>query len=65
MKGISRTRAVGGSLIVTIPSEIVRAERLGENQEIEIEVRRKRKDFSEAMKSIGKFTSEDRMEDRE
>ncbi|MBU0761031.1 MAG: AbrB/MazE/SpoVT family DNA-binding domain-containing protein [Nanoarchaeota archaeon] len=64
MKSLTRTRAIGGSLVVTIPAEIVKGEILRENEVVEIEVSKPRKDFFGALKGIGKFTEEDRMEDR-
>lgn len=65
MKSLTRTRTVGGSLMVTIPIEIVRTQGISEGEEIEIEVRKKKKDFFGALKGISAFTREDRMKDRE
>ena len=64
MKSLIRTRAVGGSLVVTIPVEIVKEESLNEGEVVEVEVKKPRKDFFGALRGIGKFTEEDRMEDR-
>jgi len=64
MKSLTRTRAVGGSLIVTIPREIVKEQMLRENELVEIEVKKQRRDFFGVLKGIGKFTEKDRMEDR-
>ena len=64
MKSLTRTRTIGGSLVVTIPSEIVKSEVLRENELVEIEVSKPRKDFFGALKGVGKFTEKDRMEDR-
>ncbi|MEK6895079.1 MAG: AbrB/MazE/SpoVT family DNA-binding domain-containing protein [Nanoarchaeota archaeon] len=64
MKVVTKTRSVGGSLVVTIPSEIVKEEMLKENEVVEIEVKKHKRDFFGALKGIGKFTEEDRMEDR-
>jgi len=61
---ITKTRKIGGSLVVTIPREIVRAERLVENQEVEIKIRKRRKDFFGALKEIESFSESDRMQDR-
>lgn len=65
MNAITKTRAVGGSLVVTIPIEIVREEDLREDEVVEIQVKKKRKSYFGAFKGIGKFSEEDRMEDRE
>ena len=64
MKSLTRTRSVGGSLIVTIPREIVKEEMLEEDELIEIEVKKHKKDFFGVLKGIGKFTEKDRMRDR-
>ncbi len=61
MKSLTRTRAVGGSLIVSIPSAIVKNERLKEGELVEIEVRKPRKDFFGALKGVGPFTKEDEL----
>ncbi|MBI4018404.1 MAG: AbrB/MazE/SpoVT family DNA-binding domain-containing protein [Candidatus Aenigmarchaeota archaeon] len=58
-KAIVRAKKIGGSLMVTIPKEIVEEESIRENQLVEIEVKRKRKDFFGALKGIGPFTKED------
>lgn len=61
MKALTRTRSAGGSLIVTIPSEIVKSENLRENELIEVEVRKPKKDFFGALKGVGPFTKEDEL----
>lgn len=61
MKTISKTRAIGGSLVVTIPSEIVKNEMLKENELVEIEVKKPRKDFFGALKGISPFLEEDEL----
>lgn len=65
MTTITRIRALGGSLAVTIPIEIVREQGLKEDEVVEIEVKKHKKDYFGALKGIGKFTEKDRMEDRE
>jgi len=61
MKTLTRTRAIGGSLVVTIPKEIVREEFLKEGELVEIEVKKTKKDFFGALKGIGSFTKEDEL----
>ena len=61
MKTLTRTRAIGGSLVITIPKEIVREESLGEGELVEVEVEKVRKDFFGALKGIGPFTEEDEL----
>lgn len=64
MKTLTRTRAVGGSLIVTIPKEIVKEESLKEGELVEVDVEKVKVDGFGIFKGMGKFTREDRMEDR-
>jgi antitoxin component of MazEF toxin-antitoxin module len=64
LKTLARTRKIGGSLVVTIPIELVKEEQLEENELIEISVKKPRKNYFGALKGIGSFTSEDRMKDR-
>lgn len=61
MKSITKTRAVGGSLIITIPSEIVKSEMLRENELVELELKKVKKNFFGALKGIGSFTEEDEL----
>ncbi|MEK6850441.1 MAG: AbrB/MazE/SpoVT family DNA-binding domain-containing protein [Nanoarchaeota archaeon] len=64
MVAITRIRTLGGSLAVTIPIELVRMQGLKEDEIVEIEVKKHKKDYFGALKGIGKFTDKDRMEDR-
>lgn len=59
MKTITRTRKIGGSLVVTIPNEIVKEEGILEGEIIEIDIEKPRRDFFGALKGIGSFTKED------
>lgn len=61
MRSLTRTRAVGGSLIITIPAEVVKEEKLREDELVEIEVQKVKRDFFGALKGIGRFTKEDEM----
>jgi len=61
MRTLARTRAVGGSLIVTIPKEIVKEEDLREGELIEIEVERPRKTFFGVARGVGPFTKKDEL----
>ena len=61
MKNITKTRAVGGSLVLTIPSDIVKTQMIRENELVEIEVRKLKKDFFGTLKGIGPFTEEDKI----
>lgn len=60
MTAITRVRALGGSLAVTIPIELVREKNLKEDEVIEIEIKKHKKDYFGALKGIGKFTRGDK-----
>lgn len=60
IKTLATVRRIGGSLVVTIPKEMVREEQIEENEVIEIYVKKPRKDYFGALKGIGSFTREDR-----
>jgi len=64
LKTLARTRRIGGSLVVTIPIELVKEEQIEENELIEISVKKPRKSYFGALKGIGSFTKKDRMKDR-
>lgn len=64
LKAISRIRSIGGSLVVTIPREIVKEKSFNEGELVELEIEKTKKDFFGVLKGIGHFTSKDRMEDR-
>lgn len=61
MKSITRTRAIGGSLVVTIPKEIVKEETLTEGEVVSIEVSKIRKSGFGILKGIGKFAENDEL----
>ena len=65
LKSISRVRSIGGSLVVTIPKEIVREKSILEGELVELKIEKPKEDFFGVMKGIGSFTRKDRMEDRD
>ncbi|HLC36744.1 MAG TPA: AbrB/MazE/SpoVT family DNA-binding domain-containing protein [archaeon] len=62
MTSPARTRKIGGSLAATIPKEIVKGLQLREDELIEIEVKKIKKSYFGALKGIGPFTHEDRLD---
>ena len=64
-KSLSKIRSVGGSLVVTIPKEIVREKCLNEGEVVELEIEKPKKNFFGALRGIGAFSHEDRMKDRD
>lgn len=66
MVALTKTRSLGGSLAVTIPVDLVRKEGLKEDELVEIEIKKVKKDYFGALKGIGSYKrKEDRMKDRE
>lgn len=59
MKTIARTRKIGGSLVVTLPKEIVKEEALQEGEIIEIQVEKIKKSAFGILKGMRSFTKED------
>ena len=60
MEALSKTRTIGGSLVVTIPKNIVDEEGLLPNQTIIIEIKKIRRSGFGMLKGIGPFTKEDK-----
>ena len=59
MKTIVRTRKIGGSLMVTIPKEIVKEEAIGEDEVIEIQVEKIKKSGFGIFRGMRSFKKED------
>ncbi len=57
-----KTRATGGSLVVTLPKEIVEQEDLKEGELILIEVKKLRKSGFGLLRGVGKFTKKDELD---
>ncbi len=60
-KCLTRTRRVGGSLIVTLPKELVETQKIKENEFLEISVKKCRKKGFGALKGMTPFTVEDEL----
>jgi bifunctional DNA-binding transcriptional regulator/antitoxin component of YhaV-PrlF toxin-antitoxin module len=56
-----KTRKVGGSLIVTLPKEIVESKKIREGEIVEITVKKIRVDGFGALRGISPFTVEDEL----
>ena len=61
---VARTRRIGGSLVITIPSIVAKEENLHEDEIVEVKIKKRKVDGFGALKGIGLFTRKDRMEDR-
>ncbi len=61
MKNIARTRRVGGSLVVTIPKEVVKEEGIMEGEAVLLEVGKLKKSGFGALKGMRAFRKEDEL----
>ena len=62
---LAKTRKVGGSLVVTLPKELVESEKIKEGEIIEIKVKKLRKKGFGILKGVGPFTAEDELKTHE
>lgn len=57
----TKTRKVGGSIVVTLPKAIVESQQIKEGEIIEISVKKVRKDGFGILKGVGPFSAEDEL----
>lgn len=62
MKSLARTRKIGGSLMVTIPKELVKEESLVEGELVEVSIEKARKSGFGILKGIGPFKEKDELD---
>lgn len=60
-----KARRVGGSLVVTLPKELVEEKRIREGEILEIRVKRVRKDGFGVLRGMASFTVEDELKAHE
>ena len=58
---LAKTRKVGGSLVVTLPKELVATEQIKEGEIVKISVKKLRKEGFGILKGVGPFTAEDEL----
>lgn len=58
---LAKTRKVGGSLVVTLPKELVETEKIKEGEIVKIRVKKLRKDGFGILKGMAPFTFEDEL----
>ncbi len=58
---LAKTRKVGGSLVVTLPKELVEAEKIKEGEIVKIRVKKLRKEGFGILKGMAPFTVEDEL----
>jgi bifunctional DNA-binding transcriptional regulator/antitoxin component of YhaV-PrlF toxin-antitoxin module len=56
-----KTRKGGGSLVVTLPKELVESEKIKEGEIIEISVKKLHKESFGILKGVGPFTAVDEL----
>jgi antitoxin component of MazEF toxin-antitoxin module len=61
LMSLAKTRKVGGSLVVTLPKELVASKKIKEGEIVEILVKKVRKDGFGAFKGLSSFTAEDEL----
>lgn len=61
MKTLAKIRRIGGSLIVTIPKQVVEVEDLEPKMIVEVEIEKVKKSFFGMAKGVGSFTKGDEM----
>lgn len=61
LMGLAKTRKVGGSLVVTLPKELVESKKIREGEVVEITVKKVRKDGFGVFKGMKRFTVEDEL----
>ena len=61
MESLTKTRKVGGSMMVTIPREIVESESIVEGEIVKIRLEKVRKSGFGMLRGIGKFSKEDEL----
>ena len=64
-KSLTKTRKVGGSLVVTLPKKLVESQKIKEGEVVEVTVKKLRKAGFGSLKGIGPFTAEDEMNTHE
>ena len=60
-KALTKTRKVGGSLVVTLPKELVEGQKIKEGEVVEVTVRKFRKEGFGVLKGVKPFTAEDEL----
>jgi bifunctional DNA-binding transcriptional regulator/antitoxin component of YhaV-PrlF toxin-antitoxin module len=58
---LAKTRKVGGSLVVTLPKELVESKKIKEGEIVEITVKKIKKDGFGVLKSLTSFTVKDEL----
>jgi hypothetical protein len=65
METLTRTRKVGGSLLITIPKDIVKEESLRAGELVRVDIKKVKKSGFGMFKGIAPFTKEDELDTHE
>ena len=65
MQVIVKTKKIGGSIMARIPKDVVMELGIKDNEDLELDVKKRKKSYFGAMKGIGPFTEKDRFDVRE
>ena len=60
-KCLAKTRKVGGSIVVTLPKELVKAQKIKENEFVEISVKKCRQNGFGSLRGMRPFAIEDEL----
>lgn len=58
MRAVARAKKIGGSIMITIPKEIVKEENIKEGELINVDIFRSRKSYFGILKGIGPYKRE-------
>jgi antitoxin component of MazEF toxin-antitoxin module len=61
LMSLAKARKVGGSLVVTLPKELVKSKKIREGEILEITVKKVRKDGFGVLKELTPFTPKDEL----
>lgn len=61
MKTTLTTKKIGGSIMIIIPKELVEAENIGENQKVDVEIKKSKISGFGILKGMESFTKEDEL----
>lgn len=63
-KLLVKARKLGGSLIVTIPSEVVEVENIHPNDVVSVEIKKEKRSWFGAFPGLSPFTKEDELDEQ-
>ena len=61
VKALTKTRKVGGSIVVTLPKDLVESQKIKEGEVVEVTVRKFRKEGFGVLKGVKPFTAVDEL----